>query len=107
MSAIWQVVAAGLGATGIFTLIFTSIVTRLMNRQYAKQDRREQLRNENQLLMMARMDNQSEMIHLMAKKLHDAGIINGDLEELDVKYKDLEGKYNVHMQKLALEVLGK
>jgi len=45
------------------------------------------------------------MTHLMAKKLHDAGVINGDLKELDEKNKRLNEKYNDHMKKLAAEVL--
>lgn len=60
-----------------------------------------------QFLMLERMDNLSETTHLMAKKLHDAGIINGDLEELDDKYKGLDAKYHDSIKRLALEVLNK
>lgn len=61
--------------------------------------------NEMQFLMMERIDNLSDMTHLMAKKLHDAGIINGDLEELEDKYKGLDAKYHESLKRLALEVL--
>ena len=56
---------------------------------------------------MSRIDNTAEMTHMMARKLHDAGVINGDLQELDAKYKELNEKYDNHMRKLAIEVLNK
>ena len=107
MSPIIQTLLTTIGATGICTLIFNSIVQRSMNKTYAKIDNREELRKENDLLMMARMDAIADMTHLMAKKLHDAGIINGDLEELNRKYKELDAKYDGNIKRLALEVLNK
>ena len=107
MSEIWQMIVAAIGASGIVGVILTLIVTRLINRQFAKQDQREKLRDNNMFLMMERVDNCAEMTHLMAKKLHDAGIINGDLEELDNRNKELNGKYEDHLRNLALEVLNK
>ena len=41
----------------------------------------------------------------MAVKMHDAGIINGDLKELDEENKKLNEKYNENIKKLAMEVL--
>ena len=58
-----------------------------------------------QFLMMERIDNLSDTTHLMAKKLHDAGIINGDLAELDDKYKGLDAKYHDNLRRMALDVL--
>ena len=55
-----------------------------------------------QFLMMQRLDKLSEMTHLMAKKLHDQGIINGDLEQLDTKYKELDDQYEKEVHRLAL-----
>ena len=68
-------------------------------------DEQQRKNNEMQFLMMERIDNLSETTHLMAKKLHDAGIINGDLEELDDKYKGLDAKYHETLRRLALDVL--
>ena len=107
MSQLAQTLIAAFGASGICTWVFTQIIARQMNKQYEKLEQRERLRKENDLLMMSRMDNLSEMTHLMAAKLHDAGIINGDLEELDSKYKQLDARYNENLKKLALEVLNK
>ena len=55
-----------------------------------------------QFLMMQRMDKLSEMTHLMAQKLHDQGVINGDLEKLDKKYKELDENYESEVKRLAL-----
>ena len=41
-----------------------------------------------QYLLMRRIDKLSEMTHLMAVKLHDKHIINGDLQTLDQKYEE-------------------
>lgn len=105
MDNLIQVVLAAVGASGIIGTIVTMVITRRINGEFAKHDQREKLRDENQLLMMDRVDNSAEMTHLMAKKLHDAGVINGDLKELDEKSKRLNEKYNDHMKKLAAEVL--
>lgn len=68
-------------------------------------DEQQKTNTDIQFLMMERMDNLSEMTHLMAKKLHDAGIINGDLEELNQKYKGLNSEYEKSIKSLALQVL--
>ena len=107
MSPIMQNILTAIGASGIMTLIFTSVVTRILNKQYAIADKKDRLRDDNQLLMMSKMDVQSEMIHLMANKLHEAKIINGDLEELDKKYRKLDEQYRENIRTLALEVLKK
>lgn len=55
-----------------------------------------------QYLLMKRIDKLSEMTHLMAVKLHDKHIINGDLETLDKKYKELDAEYEEEVKRLAL-----
>ena len=72
-----------------------------------KRDLEEQQKKntEIQFLMMERMDSVCDMTQMMAKKLHDAGIINGDLKELDEENKKLNEKYNENIKKLAMEVL--
>ena len=107
MSTLWQIILASLGSVSIFGLIFTSVLNRIMAKQYEKQDTREKLRDDNDLLMMARMDCLADLVQLMAKRLHDAKIINGDLSELHNKYKGLEEKYDGNMKSLAHEILKK
>lgn len=105
MSSLLQTILAAVGASGIVGLITTLIVTRVVQKSFERQDRRETLRDENQFLMMKRLDNVADMTHLMANKLHEAGTINGDLEELDEKYKRLNEEYDENIKKLAFEVL--
>jgi hypothetical protein len=104
---ILQWVITVVGASGIVGTIITAVIKKQLEKQYEVMERREKLRDDNMFLMMERVDNCAEMTHMMAKKLHDAGIINGDLQELDDKNKELNGKYNDHLRSLALEVLNK
>lgn len=104
---ILQWIVAVVGASGIVGTIITAVIKKQLEKQYEVMERREKLRDDNMFLMMERVDNCAEMTHMMAKKLHDAGIINGDLQELDDKNKELNGKYNDHLRSLALEVLNK
>jgi hypothetical protein len=60
-----------------------------------------------QFLMMERIDSLSDMTQMMARKLHDAGIINGDLEEMHRKYEGLNTEYERNIKTLALKVLNK
>ena len=105
MSNLAQTILAAIGASGIVGIVLTLVVTRIVNKRFDQVDQREALRDENQLLMMDRVDNSAKMTHLMAVKMHDAGIINGDLKELDEENKKLNEKYNENIKKLAMEVL--
>ena len=60
-----------------------------------------------QFLMMERIDSLSDMTQMMARKLHDAGIINGDLEDMHRKYEGLNNEYEKNIKSLALKVLNK
>ena len=60
-----------------------------------------------QYLLMQRIDKLSEMTHLMAVRLHEKKIINGDLEALDKKYKELDEAYEEEVKRLALVVYSK
>lgn len=70
-------------------------------------DEAQRKNTEMQFLMMERIDNVADMTHLMAQKLHEAGTINGDLDALDEKYKELNSEYSKTLKSLALEVLNK
>ena len=67
----------------------------------------QQKNTEIQFLMMERIDSLSDMTQMMARKLHDAGIINGDLEEMHRKYEGLNSEYEKNIKSLALKVLNK
>lgn len=107
MDDLLQGILTALGASGIFSLIYTLVITRKINQQFKKLDQREELRNENTFLMMARIDKLSETTKLMAQKLHDSGVINGDLKKIQEEYKELDDKYNQNIRQLAIEYLKK
>lgn len=70
-------------------------------------DTQQQKNTEIQFLMMERIDSLSDLTQMMAKKLHDAGIINGDLEHMNQKYEGLNSDYEKSIKSLALKVLNK
>ncbi len=105
MDDLVKLVLTAVGASGIIGLLTTLIVTRIVTKNFERQDKLEGLREQNQLLMMDRLDNVADMTHLMAQKMHDAKIINGDLEELDAKYRKLNEKYEDNIKSLAHEIL--
>lgn len=107
MSEFWQLITALIVSSGIVGAIVAAVVNNQVSKQYAARKAVEDLRDENELLMMDRIDNAAEMTHLMAKKLHDAGIINGDLSALDQKNAELNEKYEGNMKELARKVLYK
>lgn len=70
-------------------------------------DAQQKKNTEIQFLMMERIDSLSDLTQMMAKKLHDAGIINGDLEHMKEKYEGLNSDYEKSIKNLALKVLNK
>lgn len=111
-SVLWDILKVAIIPVAIW-YVQRQITTRDERREREYADRKREIDAQNkkaeemQFLMMERIDNLSDTTHLMAKKLHDAGIINGDLEELDDKYKGLDAQYHESLKRLALEVLNK
>lgn len=86
-------------------LIFPACIFYLQKAQTKRDEVREKEQEDQQklqFLMMRKLDKTSEMTHLMAQKLHDKGIINGDLEQLDKNYKELDAEYEAEVKRLAL-----
>ena len=96
-----------IAASGILTTIMTLIITRIVNRQFDQVKEWQHKKTENELLMMVKMDKLGDLTVLMAKRLHDVGIINGDLEEVKKDYKAADDAYDKNIKKLAAEVLRK
>lgn len=103
MNDFWQAVIT----SGVFTLITTLIITRIFNKGFSQIDRWQQKKTDEAFLMMAKMDKMGDLTILMANKLHEAGIINGDLEELKKEYHVADAEYDKHIKMLAAEILKK
>lgn len=101
MSGLWQSILA----SGVFTLIMTLIVTWVVNSGFRKIERWQKLKTDETFLMMDKMDKMGDLTLLTAKKLHEAGVINGDLEEVKKEYKAADAEYEKHIKQLAAEVL--
>ena len=97
-------------AWDILKIFVLPICIFLLQRQITQRDdkrereysARKKEQDDIQYLMMQRLDKLSEITHLMAQKLHDQNIINGDLEKLDQKYKELDAEYEDKVKRLAL-----
>lgn len=103
MSQVLQIISAA----GILTTVITLIVTRAVNSQLDAIKKLHQTKTENDFLLWTKIDKQGELTCLMAEKMHDAGIINGDLDKLKEQYKKADEDYEKHLKRLAAEVMRK
>lgn len=67
----------------------------------------QKAKSDNDFLLWAKIDKMGDLIELMAQKLHEAGVINGDLDEVKREYRAAEDKYEDHLRNLAAVVLRK
>ena len=75
--------------------------------QFEKIKQWQHAKTDNDFLLWTKIDKQGDLTMLMANKLHEAGIINGDLEDLQKNYRAADEKFEDHVHKLAAEVLRK
>lgn len=100
---LWEIIKVAVVPLGLY-YIQRLITQRDEKREREDRERRRELDNQQKLqfLMMRKQDKTSEMTHLMAQKLHDKGIINGDLEAIDRNYRELDAEYEKEVKRLAL-----
>ena len=67
----------------------------------------QKTKTESDFLLWTKIDKLGDLTLLMAKRLHEAGIINGDLEAVKQQYKEADANYEDHIRHLAAEVLRK
>jgi len=67
----------------------------------------QRTKSQSDFLLWTKIDKQGDLTVLMAEKMHEAGIINGDLEEVKRQYKQADEDYEKHLRKLAADVLRK
>ena len=67
----------------------------------------QKAKSDNDFLLWAKIDKMGDLIELMAQKLHEAGVINGDLDKVKQEYKAAEDKYEDQLRALAAVVLRK
>ena len=82
-------------------------MTRAVNSQLDAIKKLQQTKTDNDFLLWTKIDKQGDLVLLMANKMHEAGIINGDLENVKQEYKAADAEYEKHVRKLAAEVLRK
>ena len=103
MNQVLQIICA----SGILGTIITLIVTRAVNSQLDQIKELQKTKSQNDFLLWTKIDKLGDLTCMMAKRMHDAGIINGDLEALKDEYKAADEEYEKHVRKLAAEVLRK
>ena len=87
-------------ASGILMTVMTVVVTKIVNRRFDEMERREKDRARLEKIMICRTDKMSGMVELMADKLHEQGIINGDLEALRQAYAVTDREYEEYLREL-------
>lgn len=96
VSEVWQYITA----SGVLVTLMTAIITKVVNRRFDEIELREKNRARLEKIMILRADKMSEMVELMAKKLHDGGIINGDLAELEHSFLLVDKDYEDYLRDL-------
>ena len=96
MQTIWQYITA----SGVLVVAMTAIVTKVVNQRFDEMERREKDRARLEKIMICRTDKMSGMVELMADKLHERGIINGDLEALRQAYAVTDREYEEYLREL-------
>lgn len=86
---IWKLIIS----SGVLGLVGSLVVSRLVSGKMDRLKRDRDSEKEERYLMMCMLRKSVDMTQLMAQKLHDAGIINGDLEALNRASEDAEKKY--------------
>ena len=89
-----------IAASGIIMTVMTVVVTKIVNRRFDEMERREKDRARLEKIMICRTDKMSGMVELMADKLHERGIINGDLEALRQAYAVTDREYEEYLREL-------
>lgn len=87
--------------------LFLYYIQRQIKARDDNQAEQQKKNTDIQFLMMERIDSLSDLTQMMAKKLHDAGVINGDLEHMNQKYAGLNSDYEKSIKALAVKVLNK
>ena len=76
----------------------TAVITKVVNMRFDEMERRDKDRARLEKIMLCRTDKMHEMVLLMADKLHDKGIINGDLAELQQRYEATDREYEEYLR---------
>ena len=101
MSQVMQIICA----SGIVGTVITLIVTRAVNSQLDQIKKLQQTKTENDFLLWTKIDKLGDLTCMMAEKMHDAGIINGTLEEVKKQYQKADEDYDKHLKHLAAEIM--
>ena len=94
MQTVWEYITA----SGVLVIAMTAVITKVVNMRFDEMERRDKDRARLEKIMLCRTDKMHEMVELMATKLHDKGIINGDLAELRQKYEATDREYEEYLR---------
>ena len=86
---IWKLIIS----SGVLGLVGSLVVSRLVNSRLDGLKHDREAEKEERYLMMVLLRKSVDLTQLMAKKLHDAGVINGDLEALNAASLEAEERY--------------
>lgn len=100
----WSAVLTGGVGVAVVTGLFGVIIARINRIDCDMKSSRNDRVKEN-FLMMEKLGKTCDLSQLTAQKLHEAGIVNGDLEAINCACKKADEDYEKHIHQLAVEVL--
>lgn len=78
---------------GLVIAIVSLVVTRAVNRRFDMMEQRRENQIRLEKFLLTKTDELAELVELMALKLHEKGVINGDLEETRQRYLSSDREY--------------
>ncbi len=83
-----------IASSGVVGLIVTLSVNRIVTRMFDNFENQKKQQQKLEKILVTKLDKLSVIVELMARKLHDAGVINGDLEKVQKDYAEIDEMYD-------------
>lgn len=96
---VWQIILT----SGIIGTIISVTTSKLINRRFDELDSKKKSQAKYEGLLLKKIDKLAELVELMARKLHDAGVINGDLERIRSSYKTVDEEFDQYMNEVVVK----
>jgi hypothetical protein len=96
---VWQIILT----SGIIGTIISVTTSKLINRRFDELDAKKKSQAKYEGLLLKKIDKLSDLVELMARKLHDAGVINGDLERIRTLYHTADEEFDQYMNEVVVK----
>lgn len=83
-----------IASSGVVGIIVSLTVNRVVTKMFENFENQKKQQQKLEKILVTRLDKLSVFVELMAQKLHDAGVINGDLEKVRSDYAEIDEMYD-------------